>query len=259
MSAYVRYERRGQAAWLILDRPERRNALSNELLAELDEAIRRVKDDPDARVLVLTGAGEEAFCAGGDLSQMAADDDPFEAHIGRSMLAAVFREMWSLGKPTIARVKGYALAGGFGLALSCDFVIASTDSVFGAPEVSIGLWPYMISVPMTLSMPPKTALQLMLTGRRVDAAEGRQLGFVTELVEPEELDDAVGRLVEVLSAASPEGTQLGRTAFYTNVHHDVEVRLRMLENALTVNLGMPDAIEGLAAFRERRAPTWRAR
>ena len=94
------------------------------------------------------------------------------------MLADLFRDMWSLGKPIIARVRGYALAGGFGLACACDLIVAADDAVFGTPEINVGLWPYMITVPLLRSMPPKTALDLMMTGRRVSAEEGARIGFV---------------------------------------------------------------------------------
>ena len=104
------------------------------------------------------------------------------------MLAEVFGALWRLGKPTVARVQGFALAGGFGLALACDLVVASDRARFGAPEVNVGLWPYMITVPMVRSMPPKQALELMLTGRVVDAAEALRLGFVTRVVPHDELD-----------------------------------------------------------------------
>jgi enoyl-CoA hydratase len=253
----VRYELRGPAAWLTIDRPERRNALSNAVLAELRDGIRKAREDEAVRVVVVTGAGTEAFCAGGDLQEMDSDADAYEAHAGRSQLAGLFRDMWGMGKPTIARVDGFALAGGFGVALACDFVIASTNAQFGVPEVKVGLWPYMITVPLIRAMPPKTALQLMLTGRRVDAEEGMRLGFVTQLVAPEELDDATARLVDELADVSPQATALGRTAFYNVVDHEPELRLRMLEQALTVNLEMPDAKEGLAAFGEKRRPRWR--
>ena len=105
--------------------------------------------------------------------------DPPAGHAGREDLAALFTQMYQLGKPTIARVQGYALAGGFGLALACDFVVASEQAVFGAPEVNVGLWPYMITIPLVRSMRPKDALDLILTARRVSASEGRELGFVS--------------------------------------------------------------------------------
>ena len=137
-----------------------------------------IKADPAARVLVLTGAGDRAFCAGADLTAMAAGAGHLATHDSRGDLAGLFGELWDLGKPTIARVRGFALAGGMGLALACDLVVAADDAVFGTPEIDVGLWPYMITVPLLRSMPPKKALELMMTGRRVDAAEALRIGFV---------------------------------------------------------------------------------
>ena len=125
------------------------------------------------RVVVLTGAGDQAFCAGADLGGIAENAGAATAHEGRGLLADLFRDMWSLGKPIVARVRGYALAGGFGLACACDLIVAADDAVFGTPEINVGLWPYMITVPLLRSMPPKTALDLMMTGRRVDGRRRR--------------------------------------------------------------------------------------
>lgn len=247
----------GKAAHLTINRPEQRNALSNEVFVALREGLAAAKADRSVRAVVITGAGDKAFCAGGDLKQMGEDGDELAAHWGRSGLAGVIRDLWELGKPTIARVQGYALAGGFGLAAACDFIVAGERAVFGVPEVGVGLWPYMITVPLLQSMAPKDVLRLMLTGRRVDAAEGRRLGFVSEVVEQENLDKAVADLVDQLAQASPQATALGRTTFYATLNHDIEARLRMLEASLTVNLGFADAREGMAAFAEKRSPSWR--
>ena len=169
-------------------------------------------DDPDVRVVVLTGAGDEAFCSGADLGSMGHGTPTgrrrrrdrvrrrmrpafLTQHEARGELARLFEQMWGLGKPTIARVQGWAMAGGFGLALACDLVVASEKARFGAPEVNVGLWPFMITVPLVRSMPPKKALELMLTGRVVDAAEADRLGFVTRVVPHDELDAAVTSLL----------------------------------------------------------------
>src|SRR6266511_1207166 len=146
--ADVRYEVLGSVARVTIDRPERRNAMSFDVMEGLRDAVARAKADDAVRVLVLTGAGDKAFCAGADLGGGGIADGASAAHDGRGMLADLFRDMWDLGKPTIARVRGYALAGGFGLALACDFVVAADDAQFGTPEVNVGLWPYMITVPL---------------------------------------------------------------------------------------------------------------
>ncbi len=250
------YQVTDHVARLTLDRPERRNALSWELVGELRQAFARAKADPEVRVCVLTGAGDRAFCAGADLGGMGGGAGDLALHEARGQLAELFRQMYGLGKPTIARVRGYALAGGFGLALACDMVVAADDAVFGVPEVDIGLWPHIVTVPLIRSMPPKTALELMLTGRRVDAAEGERIGFVNRVVAADALDAAVGELATALAAKSPQAVKLGRDAFYSVWDKDVDTSLRLLHPLLTITASTDDAAEGIAAFQEKRPPRW---
>lgn len=247
-------------ARLTINRPERRNAMTWPLVRELRAAFAQARDDPSVRVCVLTGAGDRAFCAGADLSGMTADEgEQLEVHRARGELAGLFRDLYELGKPTIARVRGYALAGGFGLALVCDLVVAADDAVFGAPEIDVGLWPHLVTMPMVRAMPPKVALELMLTGRRVDAVEGQRLGFVNRVVSADQLDEAVDELVATLRAKSPAAMSLGRDTFYSVWDRDVETSLRILHPMLTINAATQDAAEGIAAFRERREPRWTGR
>ncbi|MBR9911414.1 MAG: crotonase [Gammaproteobacteria bacterium] len=252
----VLYEVINGAAWLTINRPEQRNALSDEVFDGLLAGLQAAKADSSVRAVVLTGAGGKAFCAGGDLKWMNQDVNAYEAHFGKAKLAALFRSLWELGKPTIARVQGYCLAGGMGVALACDFVVASDDSQFGIPEVKVGLWPYMITVPILHALPPKVALRLMLTGDRLSAEEGFKLGFVSDLVPPEELDTRVESIVAKIRATAPQSVALGRTSFYTVLNTDMESRLRMLEAALSVNSSFPDAKEGMTAFAQKRPPRW---
>jgi len=213
--------------------------------------------------VVLAGAGDEAFCAGADLGKMTGADEPdsgmLAVHEERGVLAEVFDALWRLGKPTVARVQGFALAGGFGLALACDLVVASERAKFGAPEIDVGLWPYMITVPLVRSMPPKQALELMLTGRRVDAAEGQRLGFVTRVVPADELDAAVSDLARTLAAKSPAAMKLGRDAFYAVWDMAAPQALAHLHAMLSLTAQTEDAAEGIAAFLEKRPPRWQGR
>jgi enoyl-CoA hydratase/carnithine racemase len=252
----VRYEVEGPVARVTIDRPERHNAMSFQVMQELGEAFAAAKADESVRVVVLTGAGERAFCAGADLGGIGSNAGPTRMHEARGGPAALFKALWQLGKPTIARVRGYCLAGGFGLALSCDFVVASEDSTFGAPEVDIGLWPYQITIPLIRSMPPKLALDLMLTGRKVKAPEGERMGFVSRLVPPEALDATVDELAATLAAKSAVVTRWGRNSFYRVVDMAGEEALDYLHAMLTVATHTDDATEGLAAFAEKRPPKW---
>ncbi len=246
-------------ATLTINRPEKRNALSWNVMADLSGALASVKADPAVRVVVLTGAGDRAFCAGADLTGMAEGADAASLHEARGELARLFRGLWELGKPTIARVRGFALAGGFGLALACDLVVAADDAQFGTPEINVGLWPHMITVPLTRSMPPKVALELMMTGRRVGADEALRIGFVNRVVPvdgPGGLDEAVGELAATLAAKSPVAMKLGRDSFYGSWDLAAEEALRYLHPMLSVTASTDDAAEGMAAFAEKRAPRW---
>ncbi len=252
----------GRVATITINREERRNALSPQVMFELREAFAAAKADRDVRVVVLTGAGERAFCAGADLGGTFQGDDlpgPLDMHHDRGHLADLFRDMWRLGKPIIARVRGYALAGGCGLALACDFVIAAEDAVFGTPEIDRGLWPMMISAVLMRSMPPKVALDLMMTGRRVPAAEAREIGFVRSVVPVADLDAEVADFAGALAAKSPAILRLGRDAFYATLDMSREEALSYLQAMLTVNTLAEDVAEGLAAFFEKRDPVWKGR
>jgi enoyl-CoA hydratase/carnithine racemase len=253
----VLYSVEDRIARITINRPERRNALTWAAIEELLEHLATAKADPDVRVVVLSGAGEAAFCSGVDLSDMSAGRSHGTLHEARGRVAELFARLWSLGKPVIAAVRGFAVAGGFGLALACDLVVCSDDSVFAAPEIDIGLWPFMITVPLVRSMPPKQALELMLTGRRVGAVEALRMGFVNRVVPASELDAATGELASTLAAKSPAAMRLGRDSFYAVWDMAAAEALAVLHPLLTVAVGTDDATEGIAAFREKRPPEWR--
>ncbi len=162
-----------------------------------------------------------------------------------------------MGKPTIARVQGWAMAGGFGLALACDLVVASERARFGAPELNVGLWPYMVTVPMVRSMPPKKALELMLTSRVVDAAEADRIGFVTSVVAHDQLDAAVESLAATLASKPPGAMRLGRESFYAVWDSAAPEALPQLHAMLTITSQTAEAAEGIAAFTEKRPPVWK--
>ena len=257
--AEVLYEVRDGVAHLTINRPERRNALSWAVVRQLRDRVAECRDDPSARVLVLRGAGDKAFCAGADLGGMAAGAGYLDLHDARGDLAQLFQELWNLGKPTIARVRGFALAGGMGLALSCDLVVAADDAQFGTPEINVGLWPYMITIPLTRSMPPKKALELMMTGRRIGAEEADRMGFLTRVVPVAELDDAVDELAATLAAKAPAIMRLGRDSFYAVWDQAAAEALRYLHPLLTITTATEDSAEGIAAFIEKRDPNWTGR
>jgi enoyl-CoA hydratase/carnithine racemase len=256
----VRYEVDGAVARVTIDRPERRNAMSFGVMQGLLEAMRSARDDDAVHVVVLTGAGDRAFCAGADLGGIAENAGTAAVHDARGLLADLFRAMYGLGKPTIARVRGYALAGGFGLACACDLIVAADDAVFGTPEIDVGLWPYMITVPLLRSLPPKRVLELMMTGRRVDAAEAERLGFVTRVVPVAELDAAVDELAATLAGKSSVIMRWGRDSFYRVLEQpDSDAALAYLQTMLSLTSHTEDAAEGVAAFAQKRKPEWKGR
>jgi len=247
-------------ARVTIDRPGARNALSNDVMEGLLEAFGRAAADPLVRVVVLTGAGEKAFCAGGDLGGSGFRDKGFaERHHDRRSFADLFRRMNRLGKPIIARVRGHCLAGGFGLALGCDLVVASDDSSFGTPEVKRGLFPMMIMATIFRNVGRKKGMELLLTGDRISAAEAERLGLINYSVPAEQLDAKVDELVAKVAAMSPAVVRLGRDAFYTMSDMGFDPALEYLQTMLTVNLGTEDAIEGVTAFLQKRDPAWKGR
>jgi enoyl-CoA hydratase/carnithine racemase len=254
----VRLEKSDRRATVTIDDPERRNPMSVETMNGLFEATSDAMSDPEVGVIVYTGAGERAFSAGGDLAGSFADD-PVGLHRQRGRLADLFRLMTRGGKPTVARVNGDALAGGFGLAVACDLTICVDDARLGTPEVGVGLWPMMISAVLMRAMPRKTVLDLMLTGRLITPEEAQRLGAVSLVVSREELDPEVDRIVAALLARSAVVTMLGRDSFYGIADADLDTALDRLQAGLTAVMSTEDAAEGVAAFLEKRSPEWKGR
>jgi enoyl-CoA hydratase/carnithine racemase len=254
----LRYEVDGVRANLTIDVPERRNPLSLATMDALAKSVARAAADPEVRVIVITGAGDKAFSAGGDLSGRFVDA-PLEDHDMRGVLADLFRSMRRCGKPVVARVNGHALAGGFGLAAACDIVIAVEDATFGTPEIHVGLWPMMISAILQRLIPRRVALDLMLTGRRITAEEALRLGVVSRVVPRAELDAAVDETIDRLVSVSPAVLAFGKDAFYAVEDMPLDAALDYLQSGLTSVSMTEDAVEGVAAFVEKRQPEWRGR
>lgn len=256
----VLYAVSGAVATLTVNRPERRNAVSHGVLREIMRRLDEAVADPAVRAIVLTGAGDKAFSAGADLSSAIQGDGFYRMHEGRGLFAEIIRKITRLEKPTVARVNGAALGGGFGIALACDLVIASSTATFGTPEIDVGLFPMMI-MPLIFrhANHRKRALEMILGGERLPAADAQALGFVNRVVAPEALDGAVAEACAKLAAKSPVVLRLGREAFSRMQEMPFDGALDYLKCMLTIDTLTEDAAEGLSAFLEKRAPQWKGR
>jgi methylglutaconyl-CoA hydratase len=241
---------------ITLNRPERRNAMTPEMQIELISAL----EDPassSCRVLVLAGAGE-AFCSGLDLSALHASEDKSAAEhrADAERIARLFLTLYELPMPTIAAVHGAAIAGGAGLAILCDFTLATPAAKFGFTEVRIGFVPALVSAFLTLQVADKRSRDLLLTGRLIDAEEAYRLGLVSEIVAPEELTQHVGALADVLIANSPQSLKATKSllAQQNRAWLDSAVAQALEANALSRETA--DFREGIAAFLEKRKPVW---
>ncbi|TMQ93675.1 hypothetical protein ETD83_24830 [Actinomadura soli] len=248
----------GGIARITLNRPGARNALNDQMIGELLDALDRAKHDDGVRVIVLTGAGDRAFCAGADLDGLGRDGMGVN-DVRDSAPFRLFTAFPALGKPIIARLAGHAVAGGLGLAAACDLVIAADDVKLATPEVNVGLWPMMIMAIINRNVAPKHAFKLYYTGSRITAAEGREIGLVTEVVPRADLDARVDELAGVIASKSPLGLRRGRDAFFAIEGRPLEDQVAYLLSELVELAGTEDAKEGITAFLENRPPDFRGR
>ena len=254
----VLYSVDGAKATITIAREERRNALSPDVWRGIGARLSDAEHDESVRVVVLTGSGDKAFCAGGDLGGMT-DAGPVAQHHQRAELGDLFLQMRKSRLPIVARVNGHALAGGFGLMLACDHVIAVEGAGMGTPEINLGLWPFMITAVIQRDVPRKFALELMLTGRRIAAEEALARGIVNRVVPAADLDAAVDDFVETIASKSPLITALGKRSFYEAEDMSMEQGLPYLAGLLTVALQSEDTVEGVTAFLQKRDPEWKGR
>ena len=242
-------------ARITLNRPDKRNPIGPATCGELLHAFGRLKANKDVRVIVLTGAGT-VFSAGGDLAAM---QTPLPEGVQPASLVELLTAMHETGKPIIAMVNGPALAGGLGLMVACDLVVAADSAVFGTTEIAVGLWPMMITAEITRSVGRKKKLEMMLTGRKLDAQEALGCGLVNRIVPAAHLEDATMQLANEIADRSPAALALGLKAFYRSQDMEFEPQLRYLQAELARVLALEDAAEGIAAFLGKRAPVWKGK
>ncbi len=241
-------------AYVTLNRPEKRNALSLELMEELIAALREVSAQAATRAIVLAGAGP-AFSAGHDLSEMVGRDEAFYRELF-GVCTLLMETIHELPQPVIAKVHGIATAAGCQLVAACDLAVAADGTRFGTPGVKIGLFCSTPMVPVSRAVGRKRAMQLLLTGETIDASTALDWGLVNRVVAARELDGAVAELVDAIARSSPSTIATGKRAFYAQVdqaEHDAyeQCKVVMAENALD-----RDAQEGISAFLQKRAPHW---
>ena len=246
----------GGVARLTLNRPQAYNSLSYDLLGRLQDELARIAEDPAVRVVVVAGAGK-AFCAGHDLKEMGADlrDAPVRALFDRC--SAVMTALTRLPQPVIARVHGIATAAGCQLVAACDLAVCAEDSRFATSGVKYGLFCSTPMVALSRNVPRKRAMELLVTGKLIDAATAADWGLVNRAVPADRLDDAVAELTAAICAKSPAAVALGKRAFYRQVEGGLFDAYAIAAEAMTCNMLDPDAAEGIDAFLGKRAPNWR--
>jgi enoyl-CoA hydratase len=246
-------------ARIVLNRPEVRNALSRTVLDELGAALAAFEADATARVIVLSGAGDKAFCAGADLRGVGDRGTTLQARESFSALAKILERIPKMRTPVIAQVHGYALAGGCGLAVGSDLVIASDDATFGLPEIKIGLLPLIVSAPILRAAGRKRGLLMILSGEPVTAREAFDMGLVSRVVPRDRLAEETTTLARTLAGFSPTAIGLMKEASATTQDMEYGKALSYLRELLVLVGMSDDAREGIAAFFEKRAPHWKGR
>ncbi len=254
----VLYENRGPVAWVTIDRADARNALSADVVRGLIEALQRAEADTSAHVVVLTGAGDRAFCAGGDLK---AGQNTFVFDHARpsSDIAKLFQLAPRIAKPIVARVNGHVMAGGMGLLAMCDLAIAVDTAQFGLPEVKIGLFPMQVDALLQRLIPRRKMVEMSLTGEPLSAQEALSIGLVNHICPREELDAKMAWFLARLLDKAPTALRLGKHAMESIADMTLPQAMEYMADQLGKIALTEDGREGLRAFNEKRAPQWTGR
>ena len=239
---------------LTIDREAQRNALSPGVITGLLSGLEQAEKDPAVRCIVVTGAGEKVFCAGGDLGGMS--DGFLDGHEGRRNYGKLLMAFQAVKKPTVARINGHALAGGLGLALACDLAVSTDTAGFGTPEIDRGLFPMMVLAFLQRHVGRKRALELLLTGDRLTAQKALEWGLVNQVVPAAELDGATHALATKLAGKSLAILALGRRSFFTAEDLPLAQSVEFLAAQLSLNVLADDAGEGVTAFLQKRPAKW---
>jgi enoyl-CoA hydratase len=256
----VRYDvdDRGVAT-IILDDPATRNALSDKLLDELTAALEQARDDASARVVVLASADERVFSSGGNLKAFADDSPVISKYAGLERFPRLYQLLSGLGKPSLCAAGGDVLAGAFGLALACDLIVAKDGVRFGCPGINVGVFPFMISALIYRSIPRAKANELMMTGELITAEQAESLHIVNKVVPADQFEAEVARLARLIASRSPLLMRLGKQALDASRDLPLPSALNYLQGMLALAFTTDDIKEGVAAFRDKREPSWQGR
>jgi enoyl-CoA hydratase/carnithine racemase len=257
---YLCRERRETVLRLVLDRPERRNPLSEAMMAALQEALDAAVEDRDARVVVIAANGP-AFSAGHDLRELTArrrDPDRGRAYFAEIMArcSRLMQTVVKLPKPVIAEVQGVASAAGCQLVASCDLAVASSAARFGTPGVNIGLFCSTPMVALSRNVAPKHAMEMLLTGETISAEQARAYGLVNRVVPPERLRDETEALARLIASKPRATVKIGKEAFYAQREMDLAAAYAYASDVMVENMLHRDSEEGIGAFLDKRAPDW---
>lgn len=248
---------RGPALWITINRPEKRNAINTDVIARIREGYLKAESDPNIRVIVLTAAGEKAFCAGGDLQP--GQGFAFDYSKPNVEYADLFRLAVNTTTPCIVRVNGVCMAGGMGLLCMGDMAVAHSEVKFGLPEVKVGLFPMQVLSLMQRLVPRRVLREWALTGEPFTATEALQHGLLNHVVAPQELDAKVDWLINRLTDKSPTAIRRGKYAMKAIEDMSFEQAIAYTETQLATMALTEDAEEGMTAFNEKRAPEWPGR
>lgn len=255
----VLLDKDGPVAWLTLNRPEKRNALSLELMTNMLNKLEIIEQDPDIRVVVIKGNGP-AFCAGHDLQEMVGTDLDIQ-HFDKifSVCAEMMQALFKLSQPVIAQVHGIATAAGCQLVAACDLAIAQTGTQFATPGVKIGLFCSTPSVPLVRVVGRRRALEMLLTGRFVSAEEAERFGLINRIVAPDKLMEQTRNWAMEIAQYSRYTLAFGKRTFYNQADLDTQSAYNYATHAIVMNCLTEDAQEGMSAFLEKRKPEWKNR
>ena len=253
----ILYELEDKIAWITINQADKMNRMTARIMLKLVNAVKVAGDDSRAKVIVITGAGDKAFCAGASIDEFE-QDSILVSKRNLDAYAQICRVFNTVHKPSIAMIKGYALAGGCGLAMLPTFGIASEKASFACPEIKVGIWPMMVMAILFRTVGRKKGLELICTGESIDAREAERVGMINKVVRHEELRTHVTEFADKLKSKSSSILTLGLEAYSNSTDMEYNKAVSYLRDMATILTNTPDSVEGTSAFMEKREPNWKS-